>query len=312
MKILFMGTPEFALSSMKELEKYHEIIGVFTKVDKPNLRGGKIKYTPVKEYAIEKNYPVYQPEKLSDKEVVSLIREMNPDLIVVVAYGKIIPNEIIEIPKNGIINVHSSLLPKYRGAAPINAALIHGESMTGVSVMYIVEKLDAGDVIISSEIPIDEEDNFLTLHDKLKELGANTLIEGIKLIEQNKVKRVKQDESKVTFVKPFKKEDLHINWNKSEREIFNFVRGTSPFPGAFSHIEDTDKLLKIYKVKENFKEYEVGQVGQVVEILKGLGPVIKVNDGSIVILEGKPENKKNQNGNDIVNGNVLKLGYRLN
>lgn len=312
MKILFMGTPEFALSSMKEVEKYHEIIGVFTKIDKPNLRGGKIKYTPVKEYALEKKYPVYQPEKLKDKEVINLVKEMNPDLIVVVAYGKIIPNEIIEIPKYGIINVHSSLLPKYRGAAPINAALIHGERETGVSIMYIVEKLDAGDVIISSKLSIDEEDNFLTLHDKLKELGAKTLIEGINLIEENKVKREKQDESKVTFVKPFKKEDLHINWDKKEREIFNFVRGTSPFPSVFTYIKNTNKLLKIYKVKENFKKYDNGQIGQVVDIIKGIGPVIKVKDGSIVILEGKPENKKIQSGNDIVNGNILKLDYILN
>jgi len=311
MKILFMGTPEFALSSLKELEKYHEIIGIFTKVDKPNMRGGKIRYTPVKEYALEKNIPVYQPSILKDIKIINLVKEMDPDLIVVVAYGKIIPSEIIAIPKYGIINVHSSLLPKYRGAAPINAALIHGEKETGVSVMYIVEKLDAGDVILKNTVKIEEEDNFLTLHDKLKELGAITLIKAIELIENNQVKREIQDESKVTFVKPFQKEDLRINWDKNERDIFNFVRGISPFPSAFSHIINTEKLIKIYKVKENNKVYNTGKIGEVVDVIKGQGPVIKVKDGSVILLEGKPENKKIQSGNDLINGGVLKLGYIL-
>ena len=311
MKILFMGTPEFALSSLKKLEKYHEIIGIFTKVDKPNMRGGKIKYTPVKEYALEKNIPIYQPGNLRDVEIISLVEKMNPDLIVVVAYGKIIPNEIIKIPKYGIINVHSSLLPKYRGAAPINAALINGEIETGVSIMYIVEKLDAGDIILKKTINIEEEDNFLTLHDKLKDLGATALIDAVKLIGNNQVKREIQSESQVTFVKPFKKEDLKINWNQSENNIFNFIRGISPIPTAFSQIKNTGKFIKIYKVKKNNKVYDNGEIGEVVDIIKGEGPVIKVNNGSVVIQEGKPENKKIQNGNDLVNGGVFKLNYIL-
>ncbi len=167
-----MGTPEFAVPSFDVLNSEYEIVGAFTKIDKPNMRGKKIKFTPVKEYALEHNIPVYQPNTLKSEETQNLIKELNPDLIVVVAYGKILPKEIIEMPKYGVINVHSSLLPKYRGAAPINAALIHGEEESGVSIMYIAEELDAGDVILTVKTKITDEDTFLTLHDRLKELGA--------------------------------------------------------------------------------------------------------------------------------------------
>ena len=159
-----MGTPDFAVNSLKSLCDKHDVIGVFTKVDKPNLRGGKIKFVPVKEFAIEKEIPVYQPNSVKTEETLNLVRELNPDLIVVVAYGKILPKELIDIPKYGVINVHSSLLPKYRGAAPIHAAIINGEKETGVTIMYIAEELDAGDMILQGKTEITEEDNLGTLH----------------------------------------------------------------------------------------------------------------------------------------------------
>ncbi len=306
MRILFMGTPEFAVPSFDILNSEYDIVGAFTKVDKPNMRGKKIKFTPVKEYALEHNIPVYQPNSLKNEETQNLIKELNPDLIVVVAYGKILPKEIIDIPKYGVINVHSSLLPKYRGAAPINAALIHGEKESGVSIMYIAEELDAGDVILKVKTEITDEDTFLTLHDRLKELGAKGLLEAVKLIEKEEAPRTPQNHNEATFVKPFSKEDCRIDWNRSEREIFNFVRGMNPFPTAFTTCDE--KIFKIYEVKENFKVYESGACGEVVDIKKGMGVVVKTGDGSVVLTQVKPENKKLLSGTDIINGGMLKVG----
>ena len=310
MRILFMGTPEFAVPCFDVLNKEYGIIGAFTKIDKPNMRGKKIKYTPVKEYALENNIPIYQPNTLKSKETQDLIKKLNPDLIVVVAYGKILPKEIIDIPKYGVINVHSSLLPKYRGAAPINAALIHGEEETGVSIMYIAEELDAGDVILTKKTKITDEDNFESLHDRLQALGAEGLLEAVKLIEKGEAPREVQDHSKATFVKPFSKEDCRIDWNKTEREIFNFVRGMDPLPTAFSM--SNDKLFKIYAVKENHKVYENGVPGEVVDRIKKQGVVVKTGDGSVILTQVKPENKKILTGVDIMNGNVIKVGDKFN
>lgn len=306
MRILFMGTPEFAVPSLDILNRNHEIIGVFTKVDKPNMRGKKIKYSPVKEYALEHNIPVYQPNSVKTEETLNLVRELNPDLIAVVAYGKILPLELIEIPKYGVINVHSSLLPKHRGAAPINAALIEGNREAGVTIMYIAEELDAGDIILTSKTEITEEDNFLALHDRLKDLGAKALEEAVTLIGEERAPRVPQRHEEATFVKPFKKEDCLIDWNQGEEEIFNKVRGMDPFPGAFTHIED--KILKIYRVEKNGKTYDEGINGQIVDLVKGKGFIIKVNGGSLLLSEAKPENKKVLKGSDIINGGHLKIG----
>lgn len=306
MRILFMGTPEFAVPSLDILNKNHEIIGVFTKVDKPNMRGKKIKYSPVKEYALEHNIPVYQPASVRTEETLNLIKDLNPDLIAVVAYGRILPKELIEMPKYGVINVHSSLLPKHRGAAPINAAIIHGDKEAGVSIMYIAEELDAGDVILTSKTEITDEDNFLTLHDRLKDLGATALLEAVTLIGEGKAPRIPQDHSQATFVKPFKKEDCIIDWNSSEEKIFNMVRGMNPVPGAYTHIDD--KILKVYRVEKYGKIYETGVNGEIIDIAKGKGFIIKVDGGSLLLAEAKPENKKILKGPDLVNGGHLKIG----
>ncbi|MCI5725044.1 methionyl-tRNA formyltransferase [Fusobacterium sp.] len=309
MKIIFMGTPEFAVPSLEIINKDYEVVSVFTKIDKPNARGNKINYSPVKEYALANGLKIYQPQNFKGKEIIDEIRKIQPDLIVVVAYGKILPKEVIDIPKYGIINVHSSLLPKYRGAAPINAALINGDKKSGVSIMYVEEELDAGAVILQEETEITEEDTFLTLHDRLKNMGALLLLKAIKLIENNKVEAKKQDEKLVSFVKPFKKEDCRVNWNKTSREIFNLVRGMNPVPTAFSSIEG--KNLKIYSVIPYEKKYENSKNGEVVEFLKGKGVVIKTADNSVIITSAKPENKKQLSGVDLINGSFLKIGEVL-
>ena len=309
MRILFMGTPDFAVPCLEILDKKHEIIGVFTKVDKINKRGKKIEYLPVKQYAIDKNIPIYQPNSLKDEETKNIIKELNPDLIVVVAYGKIIPKDIIDMPKFGIINVHSSLLPRFRGAAPINAALMAGDEKSGVTIMYVAEGLDTGNIILAKETPITEEDNFETLHDRLKFLGAEALDEAVTLIEKGENESIPQDETLATFVKPFKKEDLKIDWNKSKEEIFNFVRGISPVPCAWAM--DEDKLLKVYEVKKYDKVYENGVNGEIVDKVKGKGPVVKVMGGSLIITSAKPESKKILSGADLLNGNFIKVGNIL-
>ncbi len=172
MKVLFMGTPDFAAISLKKIIPEHEVVAVFTQPDKVNQRGNKIKYSPVKECAIENKIEVYQPVSVRKEEVIAKIKEINPEIIVVVAYGKILPNELIEIPKYGTINVHASLLPKYRGAAPIHASIINGEIETGVTIMDIAEELDAGDMILKKSTPINEEDNLETVHNRLADIGT--------------------------------------------------------------------------------------------------------------------------------------------
>ncbi|MGL4999996.1 MAG: methionyl-tRNA formyltransferase [Cetobacterium sp.] len=309
MRILFMGTPEFAVPSLDILRKKHEVIAIFTKVDKPNTRGKKIKYTPVKEYGLENNIPVYQPISVKTEETFELVKELNPDLIVVVAYGRIIPNNIIEFPKYGIINVHSSLLPKFRGAAPINAAIIAGEKESGVTIMDIAEELDAGDIILKGSTPIHEEDTFLTLHDRLKTIGAQKLFEAVNQIEKGIAKREVQNHEEATFVKPYKKTDCKIDWNKTEEEVFNFVRGMNPFPTAYT--SHNEKVLKVYLVEKYNKIYEKSENGEVVDSVKGKGFVVKVNNGSVILIEIKPENKKSISGKDSINGNLFKIGEVL-
>jgi methionyl-tRNA formyltransferase len=308
MKILFMGTPDFAVPSFDILNKNHDIIGAFTKVDKPNSRGKKVRFVPVKQYALDNEIEVYQPNSVKTEETLDLIRDLNPDLIVVVAYGKILPKELIDIPRYGVINVHSSILPKYRGAAPIHNAIINGDSESGVTIMYIAEELDAGDIIKISKTPIYEEDTLETLHDRLADLGAKALLEAVNEIEAGTSTRTPQDHSKATFVKPIKKEETVIDWGKGEVEVYNFVRGMNPFPCAMSTCKD--KIFKIYMVEKLNKEYE-GSNGEVVDFIKNKGPVVKVEGGSVILTKVKPQNKRLMDGKDIINGNYLQLGDKF-
>ena len=308
MKTIFMGTPEFAIPSLKAVSKNTDLKLIFTKEDKRNARGNKIIYSPVKQFGLDNNIEVIQPKRMKDEEVIDKIKEVNPDLIVVVAYGKILPKEIIDIPKYGIINVHSSLLPKYRGASPIHSAILNGDKESGVSIMYIEEGLDSGDVILKETCEITEDDTLGTLHDRLKELGAIGLEKALKLIEVGEVKAEKQDDSKATFVKPITKEQAKIDWNNTKEVIFNQIRGLNPFPGAYTHNEKNENI-KIYKSEKLEKEY-VGENGTVVEMTKK-GPVVKVANGALRLLEIKFEGKKLQSGADVVNGRKMAVGEKL-
>ncbi len=303
-----MGTPEFALNSIKTLDENHDVIGIFTKIDKPNSRGKKIKFNPIKQYGLDNDITVYQPNSVKTDETIELVKKLNPDLIVVVAYGKILPQELIDIPKKGIINVHSSLLPKYRGAAPIHAAIINGEKESGVTIMDIVKELDAGDIILQAKTPINEMDTLEDLHDRLAVIGSKALLEAVNMIDNGTAVRTPQEESKVSFVKPIKKDECEIHWDHSMERVYNFIRGLNPFPSAYSFCNE--KLYKVYFVEKYDRVYD-GEFGEVVDLVKGKGPIIKVLDGSLIITSVKPENKRMMTGADLVNGNYIKVGEKF-
>ena len=246
MRIVFMGTPEFAQASLQKLiETGHNIVGVFTQPDKPKGRGYKLVAPPVKELALEHNIPVYQPEKMKDGTALSILKELNPDLIAVVAYGRILPKDILELPKYGCINVHGSLLPKYRGAGPIQWSVIDGEPVTGVTTMYMGEGLDTGDMILKKETPIGENETYGELHDRLKEIGAEALVETIALIEQGKAPREKQDDSLSSYAPILDKKIAKLDFNKPAQQLHNLIRGLSPWPVA--HTTVGGKLLKVHR-----------------------------------------------------------------
>ena len=308
MKTIFMGTPEFAVPSLEKVFETTELTAIFTKEDKPNARGNKIIINPVKQFGIEHNIEIIQPRKMKDSELIKKIKDLDPDLIVVVAYGKILPREIIDIPKYGIINVHSSLLPKYRGASPIHSAILNGEKETGVSIMYIEEGLDSGDVILMESCEITETDTLGTLHDKLKVIGAELLGKAITLIEKEEVTSTPQDHTKATFVKPITKEEEKIDWSRPAEEVYNKVRGLNPFPGAYTTFKDT--VVKIYETEKDYEEY-VGDFGEIVALKKKHGPVVKLRDGNLILKNVKLQGKKNQSGIDLLNGRVFQIGDKF-
>lgn len=262
MRILFMGTPEFAVASLRQLvEDGHEICGVFTQPDKPKNRGHKLKFPPVKEYALSQNLAVFQPLKLrnqqsqsdqasqQDENAIDIIKNLKPDLIVVAAYGKILPEDLLQIPPLGAINVHSSLLPKYRGAAPINWAILNGESKTGVTIMYMAKELDAGDIILqkSTEIRTQETAQDLTL--RLAELGAEALSEALKLLAAGTASRIPQNEQEQTYAPMLSKKLSPIDWTHSAHEINCQIRGLIPWPCAMTDIIH-HVSMKIYASEE--------------------------------------------------------------
>ena len=237
MRILFMGTPDFAVASLRRLaEDGHDICGVFTQPDKPKNRGHKLVFPPVKEYALTKGFPIYQPTKLRDGEALALVRGLEPELIVVAAYGKILPEEILNTPPYGSINVHSSLLPKYRGAAPINWAILNGEAETGVSIMYMAKELDAGDVILQKPTPIDPEEDAQALTARLAELGAEALAEALAQLASGTASRTPQDGACSTYASMLSKDMSPIDWTRTAREIGCQIRGLIPWPCASTEI----------------------------------------------------------------------------
>lgn len=259
MKIVFMGTPEFAVPSLEQLvQDGHQVAGVFTQPDKPKGRGYKLMAPPVKEKAQEYGIPVYQPEKMRDGEALKLLRALAPELIVVVAYGKILPKEILQLPPKGCINVHGSLLPKYRGAGPIQWAVINGEKETGITTMHMAEGLDTGDILLVAKTPIGEEETAGELFDRLAPLGADCLKKTVQALAQGRIAPVKQDESKATNAPMLNKEMAVLDFTKPAQELYNLIRGLNPWPVAVTEFQG--KRLKVFAAQVQPGSGEPGTV----------------------------------------------------
>ena len=318
-----MGTPDFALESLKALyEAKYDIIGVVTNIDKPKGRGMKMVASPVKEYAIEKNLQVYQPIKVrNNTEFLEEVKKLNPELICVVAYGKILPQELLDIPKYGCVNVHGSLLPEYRGAAPIQWAVLNGDKKTGVTTMFMNAGMDTGDMILKEEVEIGEDETTGELWDRLKTIGANLLIKTVKEIENGTATRTKQPEEG-TMAPMLSKEMAKIDWeNKTANDIKNLVRGLNPIMGAYTFLDG--KKIKFWKVQtltenellEKFQELEEYkyhlnkmQAGTVLFSDDKKGLFIKANGGILQVLEIQGENSKRMAVGDFLRGNPVGVG----
>lgn len=326
LNIIFMGTPDFAQQSLKSLiEAGHHILAVATNPDKPQGRGMKLVASPVKQYAASKEIPIYQPEKVrNNPEFIEEMKKLNPDVICVVAYGKILPQELLDIPKLGCINVHGSLLPKYRGAAPIQWAVLNGDKTTGVTTMYMDAGMDTGDMILKEEVTIGEEETTGELWDRLSKMGGDILVKTLKLIEEEKAPREKQGEN-FSMAPMLKKEMAQIDWeNQTVTQIHNLVRGLNPIMGAYTFLEG--KKLKFWKVKaltneeflleyEEMKEYAY----KLAEIMEGTillaeerkGLYIKAKEGILQVLEIQGENAKRMPVSDFLRGTKVMAGTVL-
>lgn len=296
-KIVFMGTPEFSVPVLKALIEKYNVRAIITQPDKPIGREGLLHEPPTKKVGKESNILVFQPEKVGT--MVEEIKNLNPDMIVTCAYGQIIPNDILNIPPLGCINVHASLLPKLRGGAPIHRAIMEGYSKTGITIMYMNEKMDAGDIISQEEISILDTDTASTLHDKLSLLGAKLLIETLPSIINKTNTRTKQEESLITYAFNIKREDEKINFSKTKREIYNQVRGLNSWPGAYCLFEG--KVLKIWECYTTDNYFPDKFDGQITNIYSdGIG--VKVSNGEIVLTQIQLEGKTRMKALDFVNG----------
>lgn len=309
MKILYMGTPDYAAVILKDLlEAGHEICGVISQPDKPKGRGYQLTPPPVKVLALENGLPVYQPTTLRDEAFAELLKTLDPEMIVVAAYGKILPKNVLDYPKYGCINAHASLLPKYRGAAPIQRAIMDGEQVTGVTAMYMEEGLDTGDMICRELVPIEKEDNFETLHDKLAVAGGKAILTAISAIAEGKAAPEKQDEAAFTYASKITKEDGILDFSRPAKALYDQVRGLSPFPLSYTHLPD-GKLLKV--IEADYSEGRTSETkGQVLSLENGQ-IAVAVGDGCLLLKTVLPEGKGRMSAADFIRGRRIQEGAIL-
>ncbi len=290
MRIVFMGTPDFAVPSLKALvEAGHEVCGVFTQPDKPKNRGMKLQPPPVKELALELGLPVYQPAKMRDGEALNMLRELKPELIAVAAYGKILPVDILELPQLGCVNVHSSLLPKYRGAAPINWAILNGEDETGVTIMSMAEGMDTGDILAQRATPIDINENAAQLFDRLAQMGGALLVETVRGLEAGTVKPVPQDDALSSHAPMLSREQSPMDWSRTARQLHDQARGLFPWPAATAALDGVRCKILRTALPGEVTDKAPGAVLQADK--KGLR--VACGDGAVLdILELQPDGKK--------------------
>lgn len=305
MRIVFMGTPDFASASLKKLiDERFDVVGVFTQPDKPKGRGMELFASPVKELALENGLPVFQPVKMRDGTALAQIKALEPDILVVVAYGRILPDDILAVPKYGAINVHGSLLPKYRGAAPIQWAVLNGDKITGVTTMYLASEMDTGDIIYTAETEIGEYETSGELFDRLKDMGAELLVKTLRDIDAGIAPRTPQDHSKASYVTMLDKSICPIDWNKTPREVLKHIYGLQPWPVATMELEG--KTVRVFAAK--YTDGKTEKVpGAVVSTDKG-GLEIACADGeTLLITELQAPGKKRMGAEDYLRGHQIKV-----
>ena len=309
MNIVFMGTPDFAVESLSKLyDSGHNIMAVVSQPDRPSGRGMKLKYTPVKEYAISKDIQVFQTEKIrKDVELIENIRKLKPDVIVVVAFGQILPKEVLDSPKYGCVNVHGSLLPEYRGAAPMQWSLINGDEYTGITTMFMDVGMDTGDMLLKEKIKIEDDDNFGTLYEKMKKLGGKLIVETLEKIADGTATRIKQGDEH-TLAPMISKETCKIDWNKSARDIRNLIRGLNPMPGAYTSMDG--QMIKIWDSKiVDEKSEELPGTIILSDSKKGL--YVATGDGVLGIEEIQLPNARRMNVLECLRGKKVEQGTIL-
>lgn len=305
MRIVFMGTPDFASASLKKLidEKF-DVVGVFTQPDKPKGRGMELCASPVKELALENGLPVFQPVKMRDGTALAQIKALEPDILVVVAYGRILPDDILAVPKYGAINVHGSLLPKYRGAAPIQWAVLNGDKITGVTTMYLASEMDTGDIIYTAETEIGEYETSGELFDRLKDMGAELLVKTLRDIDAGIAPRAPQDHSKASYVTMLDKSICPIDWNKTPREVLKHIYGLQPWPVATMELEG--KTVRVFAAK--YTDGKTEKVpGAVVSTDKGGLEIACAGGETLLITEIQAPGKKRMGAEDYLRGHQIKV-----
>lgn len=308
MKVLFMGTPDFAVRILEKIiESEHEVIGVVTQPDKAKGRGKEMSFPPVKELALQHNLELYQPIKVREAEFVQKVREMAPDIIVVAAFGQLIPKDILDIPPYGCVNVHASLLPKYRGASPIQSAIIDGESETGITIMYMDLKIDTGDMILQDKVTIEKNETAGSLFDKLAELGSRLMITAMKQMMEGTAARIPQDHEKATHVRVLSKELGNIDFSMAAVQIERLIRGLNPWPTAYSKLDGKTLKLWVAEVEEGDSTAEPGTI---IEIRKD-GIVVVTGKDLLLIRELQLEGKKRMSANAFLRGYSLEAGKKL-
>lgn len=311
MKIVFMGTPDISAVILKDLiDSKHEILAVVTQPDKPKGRGKLVGVTPVKELAMAHNIPVYQPLKVRAEEFVQILEEINPDIILVAAFGQILSKQILDMPKYGCVNVHASLLPKYRGSAPIQWAIIDGEETTGITIMHMDVGIDTGDMIMKESVKIDRKETFGSLHDKLAECGGKLLLKALDAIENNTATREKQKDEDSNYVVILKKEMGHIDYTRSAVQIERLIRGLNPWPSAYSYLDN--KTLKIWDGEVTTDlESKSAKPGTIIDMTKD-SILVQTGEGILAIKELQLEGKKRMTSEAFLRGYTIELGTMLN
>lgn len=307
MKIVFMGTPEFAVPTLDAIVKKHEVLAVFTQPDKPKGRGKKMLFSAVKEKALEYGLEVYQPLKVKEPEFVEIIKNFAPDVIVVVAFGQILSEEILNIPKYGCINVHGSILPEYRGAAPIQWSIIDGREYGGVTTMYMAKGLDSGDMILKAKEKITENDTYGSLYDRLSVIGADLLIETLELIENGTAPRVPQNNDEATLAPMITREMEHIDWTKKGIDVVNLIKGLNPQPVAYTLLNG--EKLKIWFAEEEKQNYN-GVPGEIVDVRKK-DFVVMSGEGAVAVKEVQVQGGKKMTADAYMRGHAIEKGTIL-